>query len=345
MPTKVILAADAPMTCFDFEKGITSVIRMKNKDYVQPRYSNSSPDMGYEEALRVCKRVAKEEFSFTDEALIEAKELVVALRQDLQDASKPRRGTSSVSYDASAVIEALERKLDSFASESVASVQSTLRTKAERLSKFTVTLFGRTLAGKSTIREAITGGDGGTIGNGAQRTTRDIREYRWNDLGIVDTPGIGAYDGETDRELALSVVDKSDLLLFLTSSDGIQETAFRGMEAIRSQNKPMLFVLNVTLDLERDVYLRRFLRDPNSLLGDDAIRGHVDRIRHLAFDELGMRNVRIVVIHAQAAFLATKEQDAQVARQLHIASGIDRLLEALTDEVRYRGPRLFSMAR
>lgn len=302
------------------------------------RKTISSSAIGYEEALRICERVAKEEYNFANEALVRANDLVGALRQDLKSAGKPRRGGSKASDDDTAQIEELERKLDSLASETVTIAQRALAKKAERLSKFTVTLFGRTMAGKSTIREAITQGDGGTIGKGAQRTTRDIREYDWNELRVIDTPGIGAYEGDADRELALSVVDESDLLLFLASSDGIQETAFRGMKAIRSQNKPIVFVLNVKRDLERAVNLRRFLRDPRGLLGDDAIRGHVNRIERLAFDELGMRNVRIVAIHAQAAFLATRERDASVAKQLHAASGIDRLLDVLTNEVRYRGP-------
>ncbi len=311
---------------------------MRHKEKTTPRNTISSSDMGYKEALRICERIAKEEYNFASEVLVGATKLVDTLRQDLKRAGKSRTGNSKASDEAYAQIEELERKLDSSASETVAIAQRALAKKAERLSKFTVTLFGRTMAGKSTIREAITHGDGGTIGKGAQRTTRDIREYDWNELRVVDTPGIGAYEGEVDRELALSVVDESDLILFLVSSDGIQETAFRSMQAIRSQNKPIVFVLNMKRDLERDVNLRRFLRDPKGLLGDNAICGHVNRIKRLAYDELGMRNVKIVAIHAQAAFLATRERDVDVARHLHTASGIDRLLEVLTNEVRYRGP-------
>lgn len=36
------------------------------------------------------------------------------------------------------------------------------------MSKFSVTLFGRTMAGKSTLMEILTGGNGETIGKGAQ---------------------------------------------------------------------------------------------------------------------------------------------------------------------------------
>ena len=47
----------------------------------------------------------------------------------------------------------------------------------EDLENFSVTLFGRTMAGKSTRMEVLTEGDVSAIGMGAQRTTR---EYRLN---------------------------------------------------------------------------------------------------------------------------------------------------------------------
>jgi len=292
----------------------------------------------YKEALRICEQVAVEEHATAREALDGAATLVSKLKQELSQAGKKQRGRGDASDEALGHLRDLEHKLDASATEALKAVRRSLDRKVERLAKFTVTLFGRTLAGKSTIREAITHGDGGTIGKGAQRTTRDIREYEWNKLRIVDTPGIGAYDGEADRDLALSVVDESDLLLFLSSSDGIQESTFKGLKALRSQNKPVVFVLNVKLNLEIPVNLRRFLRNPDKHMGRKAVQGQINRIEKLARDELGMRRTKIVIIHAQAAFLATREKDPAVARKLHAASGIDRLLDALTAEVRHRGP-------
>ena len=50
-----------------------------------------------------------------------------------------------------------------------------LKKRKEHLSTFNVSLFGRTMAGKSTIMEILTRGDGKSIGQGGQRTTRDVR--------------------------------------------------------------------------------------------------------------------------------------------------------------------------
>ena len=73
-----------------------------------------------------------------------------------------------------------------------------LQNLRENLSQFSITLFGRTMAGKSTLMEILTEGDGSSIGKGSQRTTRDVRKYTWNGLEITDVPGIGAFEGEDD---------------------------------------------------------------------------------------------------------------------------------------------------
>src|SRR5438309_3061031 len=52
---------------------------------------------------------------------------------------------------------------------------SALEERRKHLDSFSVTLFGRTMAGKSTLMEILTRGDGRSIGAGAQRTTRDVR--------------------------------------------------------------------------------------------------------------------------------------------------------------------------
>ena len=187
------------------------------------------------------------------------------------------------------------------------------------------------------MREALTGGDGATIGKGAQRTTRDVREYIWNSLRIIDTPGIGAYEGNDDRERALSVIDETDVVLFLLSSDGIQEESFKGMQHLRQQNKPVLFVLNVKRDLERPVNMRRFLRDPRSVFDDNELRGHFDRIHKLAGEYLGMRDIRIFPIHAQAAYLSTRSEHHESADGLAECCRLGDLLDELKREVLRRG--------
>ena len=293
----------------------------------------------YETALQRCVTVACEEYEHAQKAFAEAETLIRELRCGMKTARVDAQVGSTV-QDAQAVLADLNRRLDGIVTEQLAATSASLAKKKSRLEKFTVTLFGRTMAGKSTIRESLIHGDGGTIGKGAQRTTRDIKEYEYNHLRIVDTPGIGAYDGKADAEIAKSVIDESDVLLFLTSSDGIQEASFQAMQALRAQNKPVIFVLNVKHDLTQPVYLRRFLKSSYSVMGKEAVDGHKLRILKLASDELGIRICKddVIQVHAQAAFLATRPEYAAQGVALHRASGMDDLLEELTKEVLQRGP-------
>lgn len=132
-----------------------------------------------------------------------------------------------------------------------AQFQRVLRERPERL---VVAFFGRTMAGKSTLVETLTGGTGEAIGVGAQRTTRQTRYCDWGDVVLLDTPGIGAFRGEKDARVAREDVRDADLVVFVLTDDSIQEETFHGLEHVRDENKPVLFVLNVKLDLERPVF-------------------------------------------------------------------------------------------
>jgi hypothetical protein len=308
-------------------------------DRASPRSPHRSSTQGdaYRRALDECARVASEEFSVVKNALDEAERVGTRLKTALANVARRAPADGAAVEDARARLQELEAKLDVTLSHSLGATRVDLQAKQRALNRFTVTLFGRTMAGKSTIREALTRGDGSSIGKGAQRTTRDVREYTWNSLCIIDTPGIGAYEGEEDRARALSVINETDVVLFLVSSDGIQEESFKGMQTLRQQNKPLLFVLNVKRDLEKAVFLRRFLKDPRSVLEDEEIRGHIARIHRLAGEFLGMKDIRVIPIHAQAAYLSTRPEHREHAEVLAENSRLGDLLGALETEVLRRG--------
>ena len=107
------------------------------------------------------------------------------------------------------------------------------------LSKFSITLFGRTMAGKSTLMEVLTEGDGSAIGMGAQRTTRDIRRYEWNGLAVTDVPGIGAFEGEEDTRLAFDAAKTADLIVFLLTDDAPQAVEADCFRQVKDLGKPV----------------------------------------------------------------------------------------------------------
>lgn len=85
-----------------------------------------------------------------------------------------------------------------------------MRDDVDAISKkdFSITVFGRTMAGKSTLMEILTHGDGKSIGNGKQRFTRDVRTYRYKKLQITDVPGVAAFEGKEDEDIAFNAAKK-----------------------------------------------------------------------------------------------------------------------------------------
>ncbi|MFI8751914.1 GTPase [Vreelandella lionensis] len=293
----------------------------------------------YLASLDSCRTMAGSEYKASQEFLsrcdttikdlsIDLKRVVDYASDSLATTSELRVGLQSIKDDLDKEYEALEEKRN-----------YSLKNQKKRLGFFNVMLFGKTMSGKSTIREAITHGDGSTIGKGAQRTTRDVKEYEWNNLRIIDTPGFGAYDGKEDTEIAREILELSDVVLFLLNSDSIQDTTFTELEHVCKLNKPLIFVMNMKKDLESEGNRRRALKNPAKYIyKEDVIDGHVERLKDLA-GRAGMNpnNISVVAIHAQSAFLANKMQGEE-SKQLHELSNIDLLLKKLQKEVEVSGP-------
>ncbi len=293
----------------------------------------------YLASLNTCKRIAKEEYKTVQGHFEQCDNIIDELSKKLQGVIEHSSQTLSedkmVEDGLTNMLQDLKRDYGKLLSKRNANLAKQKRS----LDCFNVMLFGRTMAGKSTIREAITRGDGHTIGKGAQRTTRDVKEYKWNNLRIIDTPGFGAYNGQEDTQIAHEILEQSDVVLFMLNSDSIQESTFVELEYVHKLNKPLIFVLNMKKDLENDGNRRRALRSPEKyIFKEDDIQGHTDRLKNLASRAgINPSTVRIIPIHAQAAFLATTVSGEE-GSQLHELSQIDNVLNALIGEVEGNGP-------
>ena len=107
-----------------------------------------------------------------------------------------------------------------------------------------VVCIGRTKAGKSTLRFVLTGEGADGIGKGGQRTTSIPITYRWRDIDVVDTPGVGAYQGAVDDASALTAAADADLVVWVAGSDSQQPaTAERVLQAI-APGIPVVVLVN-----------------------------------------------------------------------------------------------------
>ncbi len=122
-----------------------------------------------------------------------------------------------------------------------------------------VVLMGRTMAGKSTLLAALTGGSAERIGVGAQRTSRDVfaaPALDLQDVEIVDTPGVGAKDGAEDVALAMAEVPGADLVLWVASNDSFQEETAQALRAVAFRGKPVVVALNCRASLVTNSIVR-----------------------------------------------------------------------------------------
>ena len=211
----------------------------------------------------------------------------------------------------------------------------------EDLEKFSVTLFGRTMAGKSTLMEVLTEGDGSAIGMGAQRTTRDIRRYEWNGLAVTDVPGIGAFEGEEDTRLAFDAAKTADLIVFLLTDDAPQAVEADCFRQVKDLGKPVIIIMNVKVSVDSGKSMKLIERDMNRAFDDERIEEIRKQFCRFA-EPFGQdwNNVPFVATHLKAAYEAVKSAKAGDTEHEEFwtrISRIDDLKSLICEEVRVRG--------
>ena len=212
------------------------------------------------------------------------------------------------------------------------------------LEKFSVTLFGRTMAGKSTLMEVLTEGDGSAIGMGAQRTTRDIRRYEWNGLAVTDVPGIGAFEGEEDTRLAFDAAKTADLIVFLLTDDAPQAVEADCFRQVKDLGKPVIIIMNVKVSVDSGKSMKLIERDMNRAFDDERIEEIRKQFCKFA-EPFGQdwTNVPFVATHLKAAYEAVrcdKSDDTEVRENADFwrrISRIDDLKSLICEEVQVRG--------
>lgn len=210
-----------------------------------------------------------------------------------------------------------------------------LNKKRRNVNFFTIAFMGRTKAGKSTLHKIITKTDDDNIGAGKIRTTRFNRSWYWENLRIIDTPGIGAPGGKTDTETARSVIDEADLICYVVTNDSIQEDEFNFLHILEDQNKPFLVLLNIKENLTISARLKRFLRDPLNWKTDKGVKniqGHIDRIKENIAKNYDPNFVKIIPTMLLAAQLEQVNLDITEEERKALLTGSN--IEAYIKEVK-----------
>lgn len=191
-----------------------------------------------------------------------------------------------------------------------------------RSGRAVVAVVGRTKAGKSTLRFVLSGEGEDRIGLGGQGTTRTVIDYAWRGLRLRDTPGVGARGRPEDAALAAEAAATADLVLWLSTSEGVQQATVEPLRHLLSRGAPLLAVVNHKdqHDLREDQPW-----DRNVLLTDREARGR--RLREVLEGTVG---AAVDVVHVQLDVARWARACPTRARAWE-ASGLPALERAIAD--------------
>lgn len=260
-------------------------------------------------ALLKCQKYARTGYEMADNGYDAIMETLEKERKWVEDTERQQKRLKRGEWSNADVLRRQRRGLKKFSGE-VERLQKDLAQLHKDQKEFTVLVFGRTEVGKSTLMEVLTHGDGKSIGQGGQRTTRDIREYHWNGLKVIDVPGIAAFKGKEDEDVAFEAVPSADLVMFLISDDGVQAEEAKHLARLLSMGKPVLGLINIKVGFDgepRPVDLKRIAKKMGESERIDAI---CDQFRaYAASYEQDWSYLTFVRTHLKAAFVGQDKNE------------------------------------
>ncbi|TAF55804.1 MAG: hypothetical protein EAZ61_03915, partial [Oscillatoriales cyanobacterium] len=284
------------------------------------------------QAIAANQKIAQEDYNWTRQTLEPVAKAFATLTRDLgkraQELGQVGQGKASVKQAAAQQMAELYDKLEQTRTRDLENLRTALGHKRDSIGHFTLTMMGRTKAGKSTLFATLLGSGYEGIGTGKQRTTRENRSYELgNGIRVVDTPGIAAVGGEADEAEALKAVDGADLICYVMVDDSIQESEFAFLGKLKDKTKPLLILLNVQKDLMNATRRKLFLKNPDKLMSGEAIEGHKARILRYAREHYASESIVVLPVMLLAAQLARQEDDRELCSQLYRASQIQSFLD------------------
>ena len=206
-----------------------------------------------------------------------------------------------------------------------------------RLGTFNITLFGRTGSGKSTLMEILTRGDGRSIGKGAQRTTRDVRQYPWKGMKVTDVPGVAAYEGQIDEETAYEATKQADLIIFLITDDGPQGTEADHLARLKTTGNPIMGVCNVKAAVGDRGQVKLFLARQEILFDEQRLAELTDQFDQMVATQGLDMEMTFIFAHLQSRFLADRPEYQDLQTELASASRFSDVEEHIATEVSRNG--------
>ena len=287
----------------------------------------------YNDAIKKCANLATEDFKFIEQILdtniSKYENLITTLDKTLSDIKKIKKSETKQVVKS---LTELKNNIKEILLQRLEKNQETLYKKKRAVNNYTISFLGKTKAGKSTLHSIITGEGKEHIGVGKQRTTRCNRVYVWENIKIIDTPGIGAPGGKTDEQIAESIIDETDIICYILKNESIQETEFKFLKLIKEKNKPIIIILNAKENIRNSILLKLFLNNPEEWYtrkDKQSLQGHINRIRNYAEKHYQNNYFEIFPIQLLAAQLSKEDEYKQYSKKLYSASHLQDFLDAI----------------
>lgn len=262
------------------------------------------------EALSKCNSYADRGYSLAKQSYNEIHQALLKEEEKIKTANMQQQKMTRIADS-----ENLKKAQKNFITfkEMDKSLQNDLNLLHKNQKEFSIVVFGRTMAGKSTLMEILTHGNGASIGMGGQRTTLDVRDYHWQGMKITDVPGICSFDGREDDRLAMEAAKTADLILFLITDDAPQMEEAEKLAELRRLGKPVLGVVNVklALNLERRAMALRNLK--NRLEDVSRLNDICNQFKKYAVKyNQDWEEMPFIYTHLRAAFLGQSSQNDDI---------------------------------
>lgn len=258
----------------------------------------------------------------------------LALSEALQPTQPPPplAGTEAFADSPAELVLDAERAL---LAEVTSGLKDLAHQQLDAMDTFNIVLFGRTGAGKSSLLEALSHGDGGSISPGDSDWTTEVNPTDWAHCRVVDTPGIEGWGrtvsrAELERQARQELIT-ADVVLLCFDSQSQKVGEFRKVaDWIAEFRKPVVAVLNVRLSNWR--FPTRTPRRVTRMRLSQTVADHAAHI-HEVLSTIGLADTPIVAINTQRAVFARarepfgvpEDQRATLLRQ-RTEVGADQLL-------------------
>ena len=293
-----------------------------------------------EAALKACQAANKQGYS---EAFVYLKGLHDSISQATEIISSCIDGMKKYQINDASLINNIRTQLQKIQTEfknSYYDTQNNLNIKRKMSDKFNITLFGKTKAGKSTLMEILTHGDGSHMGKGGQRTTRDVRGYEWKGMSVTDIPGIDAYGGQEDDAKAEEAAVYADLILFMITAGQPEGTEADWMVKLKKMDKPILCICNYKQSLGEgvdDFRLKRLLSNPQKLKERMNIKELENQFNTFLHEQLPNESVDFLITHLLAKFCSQQPEYASKRDELEKISRFSDIEQSIVNEVYTNG--------